>query len=110
MSFESPDSTATSESTTASSEVLFFFDLLAIACSLFFEVIAAGRSTTGADPGVNVVLLELPESSNFMTRHALARDPRVNGVFCYAEILGDLVYGEPTIVHTYIFSAKGHLA
>src|SRR5574343_1133485 len=72
---------------------------LGIAGLLVVKVITAGSGTALTHPGVHVFFLELPEASNLVPRHALGGHPGVDGVFGYAEVVGDFIDREPAVVH-----------
>lgn len=79
---------------------------LAIRSAWLADFVRARNSTTGTHPVVNIIFFELPKSPNLVPGHALARDPRVDGVLCYAEVLGDLIDGEPTVFHFLVLASR----
>ena len=73
-----------------------------VANDSIIKVITAGSGTALSHPGVHVFLLELPEAPNLVPRHALRGHPGVDGVFGYAEVVGDFIDREPAVVHVCI--------
>ena len=55
--------------------------------------------TSGADPPIHIVPLELPEPARSVRRHALSVNPLVYGVARHADMGAYLVNGQPAIFH-----------
>ena len=60
----------------------------------------------GTDPLVHLVLLKLPKASDLVRRHLLTIDPLVDRVAFDPEVGGNLVHGQPAVVHHLVHLAS----
>ncbi len=57
-----------------------------------FQLVLRGTGATSLDPGIDLILFELPKTTHAMGGHRMLVDPAVNGVTADTEVLAYLVY------------------